>query len=180
MSTPIPKSPADLSGRHTVIPAEEIEAIRREVHEWFFDDYLPRWVAASSGKSGEGPEFILEYWGTPMYVTGLGVAFWCLTDTDVLAFLEANQSSLRDAGYDHTFVPDRQINVYNTVGAAVEVIWSRRTADETEIQRWATHFEVAKMDNRWRVVGVQGAHTDANTLAESWSHGHAPQEPTDG
>jgi hypothetical protein len=59
----------------------------------------------------------------------------------VLAFLEANQAPLRSAGYDHTVLPDSQINVYNSVGAAVEVIWSRRRADDTEIQRGATHFE---------------------------------------
>ena len=179
MSEPTTKSPVDLSGEHTVIPKEEIEATRREVHQWFFDDYLPRWVAASSGKSGEGPEFILEYWGTPMYVAGLGTMFWCLSEADVLAFLEANQSSLRAAGYDHTLVPDSQINVYNTVGAAVEVIWSRRSADGAEIQRWATHFEVAKTEKGWRVVGVQGAHTTADTLAETWAHGSATLEPTD-
>ena len=180
MSEPSTKSPVDLSGEHTVISKEEIEATRREVHQWFFEDYLPRWVAASSGKSGEGPEFILEYWGSPMYVTGLGTMFWCLSDADVLAFLDANQSSLRKAGYDHTVVPDSQINVYNTTGAAVEIIWSRRAADETEIQRWATHFEVAKTEKGWRVVGVQGAHTTADTLAETWAHGRAALEPIDG
>lgn len=173
MSDPNTKSPIDLTGTHTVISNEELEATRREVHAWFFEDYLPRWVAASSGKSGEGPEFILEYWGTPMYVTGLGQAFWCLTDADVLAFLGANQSSLRAAGYTHTVVPDSHINVYNTVGAAVEVIWSRRAADETEIQRWVNHFEVAKLEQGWRVVGVQAAHTTSATIAESWTHGAA-------
>ena len=175
-----PKPPVDLSGEHTVISKAELEATRREVHHWFFEDYLPRWVAASSGKSGEGPEFILEYWGTPMYVTGLGTMFWCLSDTDILAFLDANQTSLRAAGYTHTVVPDSQINVYNTVGAAVEVIWSRRAADETEIQRWVNHFEVAKTERGWRVVGVQAAHTTSATLAESWSHGADAQEPSDG
>lgn len=180
MSSPTTKSPVDLGGEHVVIPPVEIEATRLEVHRWFFEDYLPRWVAQSSGKSDEGPEFILDYWGTPMHVSGLGVTFWCLSDQDVLGFLEANQSSLRDAGYDHTVVPDSQIRVYNTVGAAVEVIWSRRAADETEIQRWATHFEVAKSERGWRVVGIQGAHTTATTLAETWNHGGTAQEATHG
>ena len=54
MSDPNTKSPIDLTGTHTVISNEELEATRSEVHAWFFEDYLPRWVAASSGKSGEG------------------------------------------------------------------------------------------------------------------------------
>ena len=57
---------------------------------WFFEDYLPRWVAVASGASDEGPEFIHEYWDTPMRVTGLGQSFWCLEDADVRAFLDLN------------------------------------------------------------------------------------------
>lgn len=35
---------------------------RAEVTAWFFEDYLPRWVSASSGATDESPEFILDYW----------------------------------------------------------------------------------------------------------------------
>lgn len=168
MTSPTPTPPVDLRGEHVAQTRSQLEATRAEVTAWFFEDYLPRWVAASSGQSGEGPEFILGYWGTPLHVSAVGTSFWCLTDQDVLAFLEANQSSLRGTGYDHTSVPDRRVHIYNTVGAAVEVIWSRRTADETELQRWAVHFEVAKTEDGWRVVGVQSAHTTAVTLDESF------------
>jgi hypothetical protein len=34
---------------------------RAEVTAWFFEGYLPRWVSAGSGATGEGPEFILDY-----------------------------------------------------------------------------------------------------------------------
>lgn len=141
---------------------------RAEVTAWFFDNYLPRWVAAGTGASGEGPEFILEYWGVPMHVTGLDQTFWCLDDKAVLAFLEMNHGPLKSAGYTHTVVPDRRVFVYSRVGAAIEVIWSRRRADESEIQRVAVHFEVAKGPQGWRVVGVQALAMDHPTLADVW------------
>ncbi len=149
---------------------DRVEAARAEVTVWFFEDYLPRWVAAATG--AEGPEFIHEYWGTPMHVTGLDQSFWCLDDAGVREFLEFNYAPLREGGYSHTVVPDRRVFVYSSVGAAIEVIWSRRRADDTEIQRWATHFEVAKAEHGWRVIGVQAAATDKDSLDEVW-----PREP---
>ena len=103
-----------------------------------------------------------------MHVTGLDQAFWCLDEASVLAFLDFNYSPLREAGYSHTAVPDRRIFVYNKVGAAIEVIWSRRRADESEIQRFATHFELAKSEKGWRVVGVQATATDEDSLEAVW------------
>jgi glyoxylase-like metal-dependent hydrolase (beta-lactamase superfamily II) len=148
---------------------QQIERTRAEVTAWFFEDYLPRWVAVANGTSGEGPEFIHGYWGTPMHVTALDQAFWCLGDDAVLSFLELNHASLRDTGYDHTVVPDRRVIVYNPVGAAIEVIWSRRRADESEVQRWASHFELGKSERGWRIIGVQSTATDKATLAEAWA-----------
>lgn len=144
------------------------EVTRAEVTEWFFQDYLQRWVAVAAGTSGEGPEFILDYWDTPLHVTALGQSFWCLDDAGVLAFLEMNQAPLREAGYSHTAVPDRRVFVYNAVGAAIEVIWSRRRADESEIERWAVQFSVAKSEKGWRVVGIHSAATDKDRLADIW------------
>lgn len=148
--------------------ATDLEQTRAEVIAWFFQDYLPRWVAAGSGQSGEGPEFILEYWGTPMHVTGLGQSFWCLEDKDVLTFLEMNHAPLKAAGYSHTLVPDKRVFVYSAVGAAIEVIWSRRRVDESEIQRVAVHFEIARGSKGWRVVGVQALAMDKPMLADVW------------
>ncbi|MHA5053916.1 DUF6841 family protein [Streptomyces sp. SD15] len=147
---------------------DQIAATRAEVTEWFFEDYLPRWVAVAAGTSDEGPEFIHDYWGTPLHVTGLEQSFWCLDDESVRGFLDLNYAPLRESGYSHTVVPDRRVLVYNSVGAAIEVIWSRRRADETEIQRWAVQFSVAKSDRGWRVVGIHSAATDKDRLAEVW------------
>lgn len=145
-----------------------LAATHAEVSAWFFEDYLPRWVAAGSETSGEGPEFILQYWDTPMHVTGLDQAFWCLDAASVMGFLDFNYAPLREAGYSHTAVPDRRVFVYNKAGAAIEAIWSRRRADESEIQRFAAHFEVAKSEKGWRVVGVQATATTEDSLEAVW------------
>ena len=71
------------------MPDDPHAATRAEVTAWFFEDYLPRWVAVAAGTSAEGPEFILNYWDTPMHVTGLDQSFWCLDDRSVLDFLDS-------------------------------------------------------------------------------------------
>ncbi|MFE6925624.1 hypothetical protein ACFVAV_31745 [Nocardia sp. NPDC057663] len=145
-----------------------LSAASVEVQNWFFEDYLPRWVAVAAGLSPDGPEFIHDYWGTPMHVAASGQSLWCMDNASVLAFLEINHAPLRDSGYTHTVVPDRRVTVYHPAGASIEVIWSRRRADESEVQRLAVHFEVAKSGAGWRVVGIQATDTDKNTLAETW------------
>ncbi|MGW6426710.1 DUF6841 family protein [Nocardia sp. NPDC055053] len=147
---------------------DPLSATRADVQSWFFEDYLPRWVAVAAGQSPDGPAFIHDYWGTPLHVAALGQSLWCLDDAAVLAFLEVNHAPLRDSGYTHTVVPDRRVTVYHSAGAAIEVIWSRRRSDESEIQRWAVHFEVAKSAAGWRVVGMQATDTVKDTLAEIW------------
>ena len=151
-----------------LLTLDGLVAIRDEVAAWFFDDYLARWVASSSGASGEGPEFILEYWSVPMSLTTLGEAFWLLDAEVVLSFLARNQNLLRAEGYTHTVVPYRRVTVYSPIGAAVDVIWSRRRADESEIHRWASHFELVRGGEGWRVVGVQSIAPHGNSLAEIW------------
>src|SRR5439155_3057577 len=99
--------------RNSAMSDDRIAATRAEVTSWFFEDYLPRWVAVASGTSSEGPEFIHEYWGTPMHVTGLEQSFWCLDDASVAGFLEFNYAALREAGYSHTVVPDQRVFVYS-------------------------------------------------------------------
>lgn len=54
---------------------DRIAATGAEVTAWFFEDYLPRWAAVGAGTSPEGPEFIHDYWGTPMHITGLEQSF---------------------------------------------------------------------------------------------------------
>ena len=62
--------------------------------------------------------------------------------------------------------------VLNKNGGAIEVIWSRRAANETEIQRYVVHFEVARIDGVWKVVGIQSRNTDVaydkDSIENAW------------
>ncbi len=151
---------------------KEVEA---EINHWFFDVYLRHWVAVGKGERDEGPEFILQYWGTPMYATNdkPEFALWLNTDEQVVKFLTMQHQLLQEAGYSHTEVPDKSVRAYNSSGGAIEVIWSRRSSDNTEIQRFVVHFEVVKFGDTWKVVGVQSRGSDAskdgNTLEGAWA-----------
>jgi hypothetical protein len=65
-------------------------------------------------------------------------------------------------------VPDHKVSVYHDNGAAMEVIWSRRRADGTEIERLAAHFELGRTQAGWRIVGIQTLSTTADTLSAAW------------
>ena len=65
-------------------------------------------------------------------------------------------------------MPDHKVIIDHSRGAAIEVIWSRCRADGSEIERLAVHFEVAREFSGWRVVTIQGAPTDADTLQTAW------------
>jgi hypothetical protein len=143
-------------------------SVRDDVMHWFFDDYLPTWVGVGAGTIARGPEFILDYWGVPLHYGSEQGGEWLLDAGAVVAFLQQMQTRLRGEGYAHTAVPHRRVTVYHRDGAAIEVIWSRRRADDTEIERVAAHFEVARGPAGWRIVGVQAAPTAAASLNTVW------------
>jgi hypothetical protein len=143
-------------------------SVRDEVTRWFFDDYLVTWVGVGSGAIARGPEFILDYWDVPLHYCTPDGSQWLLDGAAVVGLLARNHSRLRRQGYTHTAVPDRQVTVYHAAGAAIEVIWSRCRADDSEIQRVAVHFEVARGSAGWRVVGIQEAPTRADSLNAAW------------
>lgn len=149
-------------------------AVEAEVRAWFFDDYFPRWVDVANGKRDEGPEFILEYWGRPMYATNddPDISMWMTTDEEVMAFLTMQHDILKAEGFTHTYSPEENVFVYNQKGASIEGIWSRRRPDESEVHRIVVHFEVAKLDGKWRVMGVQTRMTDfdhdQDVVAKAW------------
>jgi len=76
---------------------------------------------------------------------------------------------LRTNGYAYTDVVDRAVRAYHRNGAAIEVIWSRRRADDTEIERLAVHFEVIRTESGWRVAGIQLQPTRADVLSQAWT-----------
>lgn len=138
------------------------EATREEIRHWFFDVYFDHWMDVGAGRRDEGPEFILEYWGAPMFLTSNmpDTAVWLDAD-GIVNFLDTRQQQLKAAGYDHTEVPEQRIHVYNANGGAVEVIWSRQAADNSELQRLAINFQVVRFDGVWKVAGMHVRQTDA-------------------
>jgi hypothetical protein len=138
------------------------------VTHWFFDDYLVTWAGVGSGAIARGPEFILGYWGVPLHLCTPDDGKWLLDGANVVDMLAHVHSRLREQGYSHTVVSDRQVTVYHAAGAAIDVIWSRCRADNSEIERLAIHFEVARESARWRVVGIQEAPTRADSLSAVW------------
>jgi hypothetical protein len=149
-------------------------AVEEEVRHWFFDVYFNHWVEVGNGHRDEGPEFILKYWGRPMYATcdDPDISMWMKTDEEVIGFLTMQHDILKDSGFTHTVVPEQKVFAYNQNGAYVEGIWSRQRADNTEVHRIVVHFEVAKINGSWIVVGVQTRMTDKSrdndTLEGAW------------
>jgi hypothetical protein len=139
----------------------------REINEWFFGGYLPKWV--SIGGSGQAePSDILEFWGVPMHASSVYLTKWLRTPEAVLGLLAANQVPLKASGYTHTNVVDQRIIVYNNDAASVDVIWSRCRADDAEIQRLATHFEVRRTADGWRVISLASKLTAESSLDRAW------------
>jgi len=150
----------------------ETETVTAEVAEWFFDDYLPTWVGVGSGAIDTGPDFILDYWGVPLYYYHPDGGQWALDGDAVAGLLDTTHTRLKANGFTHTVVVDRSVRAYHRNGAAIEVIWSRRRADDSEIERLAVHFEVIRTQNGWRVAGIQRRPTHADTLTDAWAATH--------
>ena len=146
----------------------ETETVTDEVAEWFFDDYLPTWVSVGNGTIDTGPGFILNYWGVPLYDYHPDGGQWALDGDGVIGLLNKTQTRMKANGYAYTDVVDRAVRAYHRNGAAIEVIWSRRRADGSEIERLAVHFEVIRTEYGWRIAGIQRRPTHADLLSDAW------------
>ncbi|MET8953751.1 DUF6841 family protein [Streptomyces sp. NPDC004393] len=147
---------------------ERSDSVLAEVTHWFFEDYLPTWVGVGSGTIHRAPDFILDYWSAPLHISSPTSQDWLLGSDAVTGRLERTQTELRAQSYSHTDVPDRKVKVYHAAGAAIEVIWSRCRTDNSEIERLAVHFEVARGAAGWRVVGIQLVPTTEDSLDAAW------------
>ena len=131
-----------------------LDATAREIEAWFFNDYVPTWVKAAVRKEGES--FIFQYYSVPMYWNAFGVNDWLTTEAAVRGVIDLQQRQLQDQHYHHTNVPDRRIVAYNENGGAVDAIWSRVRADESEVMHLVVHFEIARLKGKgWRVIAAQ-------------------------
>jgi hypothetical protein len=145
-------------------------SVHDDVTHWFFNDYLPTWVGVVAGTIARGPEFILDYWAAPLHYSNGSHAAWLPDGPAVVEFLQHMLAHLKERGYTHTYVPDHRIHVYSDTGAAIEVIWSRCAAGH-EIERLAAHFEIARGDQGWRIIGIQTTPTTASSLTHAWPKG---------
>jgi glyoxylase-like metal-dependent hydrolase (beta-lactamase superfamily II) len=146
-------------------------SVQDEVSRWFLDDYLPTWVGVGAGTIARGPEFILDYWAVPLHWSDDQGARWIPDEPAVVGLLQQMQNRLQAEDYAYTALPDQYVTVYHYNGAAIEVIWSRRRSDGTEIERLAAHFEVARGTEGWRIVGIQAAPTTSDSLKDVWPQG---------
>ena len=133
-----------------------LAATAREIEAWFFNDYIPTWVKAAVRRDSES--FLFKYYSVPMYCNAVGVSEWLTTEEAVRAVINLQQRQLQEQHYDHTNVSDRRIVAYNENGGAVDVIWSRVRADQSEVMHLVVHFEIARLKGKgWRVIAVQCA-----------------------
>ncbi len=146
----------------------ETVTVTAEVAEWFLDDYLPTWVGVGSRDIDRGPEFILNYWGVPLYKYHPDGGQWALDADSVVGLLNTTHTRLKANGYAYTNVVDQAVRAYHHNGAAIEVIWSRRRSDDSEIERLAVHFEVIRAESGWRIAGIQLRPTRADVLSDAW------------
>lgn len=138
----------------------------QEIAHWFFGVYLPTWV--NLGAKGGDEDVILEFWGFPLHAASVNMTRCLMTGGDVIGLLRANQVPLQASNYTHTRVLDRRVVGFNENAGAIDVIWSRRRADESEIERRAVHFEIHRTSAGWRVVAIASTLTDQTSLAEIW------------
>ncbi len=139
----------------------------REINEWFFNVYLQSWVAIGINKSSD-QSAILEYWGVPLHAASVNMTKCLMNGDEVIELLRANQEPLQAESYTHTEILDRKVVGYNPNAGSIDVIWSRRRADETEIERRAVHFDIHRTAAGWRVVTLASSLTDQSSLAEIW------------
>ncbi|MFJ4467757.1 hypothetical protein ACIP2X_09830 [Streptomyces sp. NPDC089424] len=155
-------------------PRDELARAAREARGWFFDAYFPAWVAAARDAATD-PRSVLDYWRPPLHVSSddLDPAraryHWCPDPESVLSYLAARQAPLKAVGYTHTEVPDCRVTAYSSRAVGIDAIWSRRAADEREIERVAVHFEVRRDDSgSWHMIAIAGHPTEAERLTDTW------------
>jgi hypothetical protein len=153
----------------TVTSGSAIEARTavREMNHWFFGIYLPTWIEMGAN-ARVSTDDILNYWGTPLHAASVNMTKCLMSGEEVIGLLRANQDPLQAQHYSHTVVLDRRVLGYNQNAGSIDVIWSRRRADESEIERRAVHFEIHRTAQGWRVVAIASQLTGCESLDEIW------------
>lgn len=139
----------------------------QEMNHWFFGIYLPTWVEIGANDQAKSDE-ILKFWGSPLHAASVNMTKCLMSGDEVIGLLRANQDPLKAQNYTHTVVLDRKVTGYNHNAGSIDVIWSRRRADESEIERRAVHFEIHRTAQGWRVVAIASQITVHESLDAIW------------
>lgn len=142
--------------------------LTEELITWVFEAYLPAWAAI--GRSERPADDILDYWSIPFFAASMHGTGWLTTRAEVLGLLETTHAPLKTGGYDHTKPLDRAITVFNENAACADAIWSRRNAQGQEIERVATHFDLRRLDQGWRMIALSNQFTDQKQLSDVWAN----------
>ncbi len=151
-------------------------SLRREIGS-FYDSYSAAYVEVIAGRPTADEYFYRKYYSIPLYVneaeSGDADASgkrsrWLLTDSDIHDFLLAGRETLEARDYHHSNILDRVIRVLNGNRVNLEIVVSRRRADDTEVERWAVGYGIAKFEAGWRIIDIYTTITAADTVAATW------------
>ena len=76
------------------------------------------------------------------------------TKEDVVKFLEWSFETVRPLGYAKSTCEHLSIKMLNSVMALSSVIFARRRADDTELQRSGAIYLLRKSDHGWKIRNV--------------------------
>lgn len=138
-------------------------SVRDDVNRWF-TQYFNDFIAIGAGKIG--PSKILVYWSVPLHMSGSTFSKWFNSPEEVIGFLKEMQGALKQGGYTHTEMLDRNTIVYNENAGRVETIMSRRRADGSEMDRTAISFEIRSKAESWTIISAGTRPTEAIKLNE--------------
>jgi len=134
---------------------------------WFFDEVMPLWDAALIGDAG--PEALADLCAAPMVVSTCDAVVQAPDRAAVARLLETHILSLRLADNDHVLLPDCRVTAYSPVAGSIDVIWSHRHADGEEFLRLAVHYDLARIDDAWRITTTHVAPTAESNLTRLWA-----------
>jgi NTF2-like protein (DUF6841) len=103
------------------------------------DDDLKRWfrhyleVFESVGRGQQEPGALLDHYGVPLLIT-VGATLLIQTSADeVVGVMRRQVEEMRSAGYHSTTLLDEEVTVLNAASALYRGTFSRRRADDSEV-----------------------------------------------
>lgn len=144
----------------------------RELEEFFFEGYFKTWVAIA--RSEQPAANILKFWSVPMYAASMHGQGWLADEEAVIGLLNTTHAPLKEGGYSHTVTLDRELTLFNENAGCLDAIWSRRAADESELERISTHFDARRTSEGWRVIGLSNNFTRAENVDDIWTRYRMP------